>query len=301
MNMRAEDIAGALGGKRAGRQFACLCPAHDDHSPSLIVFDGRTSVQVRCMAGCSNDEVIAALRKRGVWQAGGRMPGPLAHEPSSQSVMDDVPLLPADHRELGLDIFSRGDDVNGTLAERYLRSRNIPVPERSFNFMRFVRWCPQGSRRVPALVALMRTVPDDAPAAIQRVFLDGEGRKVCAMMLGPSANAVMKLGMERPPFERLYVCEGLETGLALLGAGYRPVWALGSAGAMERFPVIEAGRLVVCADNDKAGMEAATACRRRYGANAVIWKPNGEGLDFADILGGTPNDGNRQYLSVDKA
>jgi DNA primase len=47
---------------------------------------------------------------------------------------------------------------------------------------------------------------------------------------------------------------------------------------------------VVCADNDKAGMEAARALRKRYGAGAVIWKPNGEGLDFADVLGGTRNE-----------
>jgi putative DNA primase/helicase len=281
--MRAEDIANALGGKRSGRQYACRCPAHEDHSPSLIVFDGHSSVQVRCMAGCHNDEVIAALRKRGIWQSGGRPIEPLAHEPSSQSVMDDVPLLPQTHRELGLDIFSRGDDMRGTLAHRYLDSRNIPIPKRSFNFMRYVPWCPRGRLRVPALVALMRTVEDDAPAAIQRVMLDAEGRKLCAMMLGPSGRAVMKLGAERPPMARLYVCEGLETGLALLGAGYRPVWALGSAGAMARFPKIEVEELVICADNDTAGLDAAKACRKRYG-RATIWKPHGENLDFADII-----------------
>jgi len=285
--MRAEDIANALGGRRSGRQYACRCPAHEDTSPSLIVFDGHTDVQVRCMAGCHNDEIIAALRKRGIWQSGGRPITTLMHEPSSQSVMDDVPLLPETHRELGLDIFSRGADIRGSLAEKYLTSRNIPIPAGSFNFIRYVPWCPKGRLRVPALVALMRTVEDDAPAAIQRIMLDVKGRKTNAMMLGPSARAVMKLGMERPPMARLYVCEGLETGLALMGAEYRPVWALGSSGAMERFPVIAVDRLVICADNDKAGMEAATACRGRYGANAVIWKPNGEGLDFADILGGT--------------
>jgi putative DNA primase/helicase len=303
MTMRAEDIANALGGKRSGRQYACRCPAHEDSSPSLIVFDGRECVQVRCMAGCANDDVIAALRKRGIWQAGGRpLPredgrerplmepkiAPLEYEPSSQGGDDDLPLLPTNHRELGLDIFSRGADVRGTLAERYLEGgRNIPVPKRSFNFMRYVPWCPKGRLRVPALVALMRTVTDDAPAAIQRVFLDAEARKTGMMMLGPSANAAMKLGDERPPMGRLYVCEGLETGLALMGAGYGPVWALGSSGAMGRFPRIAVERLVVCADNDRAGMEAATALRRRYGEKAVIWKPNGEGLDFADVLGGT--------------
>jgi DNA primase len=54
---------------------------------------------------------------------------------------------------------------------------------------------------------------------------------------------------------------------------------------MERFPVIDVGQLVVCADNDKAGMEASRACKQRYGSNAVIWRPHIEGMDFADLLG----------------
>ena len=49
--MSAEQIARALGGKRSGRQWACRCPAHDDHNPSLLIFDGHTDVQFRCLAG----------------------------------------------------------------------------------------------------------------------------------------------------------------------------------------------------------------------------------------------------------
>lgn len=43
------------------------CPAHDDGHPSLYVNirDGR--VLLRCYAGCAQEQVIAALRARGLW------------------------------------------------------------------------------------------------------------------------------------------------------------------------------------------------------------------------------------------
>ena len=65
--MTADDIARALGGKRSGRQWLCRCPAHDDHNPSLLIFDGHTNVQFRCLAGCDPVDIIEALRERGLW------------------------------------------------------------------------------------------------------------------------------------------------------------------------------------------------------------------------------------------
>ena len=65
----AEQIARELGkAKRVGGQWAALCPAHDDHDPSLTVADGDSgTLLVRCQAGCSQDQVIGALRSRGLW------------------------------------------------------------------------------------------------------------------------------------------------------------------------------------------------------------------------------------------
>ncbi len=47
--------------------FWCVCPAHEDHDPSLHVEeadDGR--VLMVCRAGCSQPEVLAALERRGL-------------------------------------------------------------------------------------------------------------------------------------------------------------------------------------------------------------------------------------------
>ena len=66
--MNAEQLARTLGFKRAGNQWLGCCVAHDDRNPSMIVFDGDTSMQVRCLAGCEPVEIIEVLRERGVWQ-----------------------------------------------------------------------------------------------------------------------------------------------------------------------------------------------------------------------------------------
>jgi hypothetical protein len=71
--MSAADIAGALGkARREGHGWVCLCPAHEDHNPSLGVVekDGRTLFN--CRAGCSQDAVITALRERGLWTSSQR-------------------------------------------------------------------------------------------------------------------------------------------------------------------------------------------------------------------------------------
>src|SRR5262245_48595178 len=62
------EIARALRGRRSGRGWLARCPAHDDHNPSLSISvgnDGRTLVH--CHAGCSQDQVLTALKDRGLW------------------------------------------------------------------------------------------------------------------------------------------------------------------------------------------------------------------------------------------
>lgn len=65
--MTAVDIAGALHGRRSGRGYVAPCPAHDDRSPSLSINEREGRVLVHCFAGCSQADVIAALRARGLW------------------------------------------------------------------------------------------------------------------------------------------------------------------------------------------------------------------------------------------
>ena len=310
--MNAEQIALALGGKRSGRQWACRCPAHEDRSPSLIVFDGRESVQVRCLAGCDPRDVIGALRRGGLWPAKPRelyyqMNSPDRETPGIELVdhteyarrmnPDNQPLL-APMSDLALRIWKEGKDAHGTMAERYLHARDLVLPPlHASEIVRYHPRCPRGKGRQPALMALFRDGQTDRPKAIQRIFLTSDARKDGAQMLGPVGGCAMKLSSKADTFTDalgfcpvLNICEGLETGLALYAASHKPIWAVGSAGAIQNFTVLfGVGELVIWADNDGAGIYAAESCLARWNAknrHVTINTPEDEGCDFADFLNG---------------
>ena len=52
----------------SNRYVAC-CPAHDDKHPSLSITDTNDKVLVHCFSGCSQTDVIDALRSQGLWHA----------------------------------------------------------------------------------------------------------------------------------------------------------------------------------------------------------------------------------------
>jgi putative DNA primase/helicase len=69
--MTPAELAAALGkARREGREWRCLCPAHDDHNPSLSVTEKDGKLVFFCFAGCDNPAVAAALRARGLWTNG---------------------------------------------------------------------------------------------------------------------------------------------------------------------------------------------------------------------------------------
>lgn len=65
--MTAEAMANALHGRRCGRGWTAKCPAHDDRGPSLSISERNGKILVHCFAGCSQREVVEALRALGLW------------------------------------------------------------------------------------------------------------------------------------------------------------------------------------------------------------------------------------------
>jgi len=67
--MDAESIARGLDKpRRYGHSWMACCPAHDDRNPSLTITDGDDGkTLVHCFSGCSQQDVIEALRARGLW------------------------------------------------------------------------------------------------------------------------------------------------------------------------------------------------------------------------------------------
>ncbi len=125
--MRAEAIAKALGGRKAGGGWMARCPAHDDREPSLSLHGGHDGkVLVRCHAGCAQGRVIAALRSRGLWDQSGHCqftrPAPRT-DANDQPDRDD-----AKHSKAALAIWQSARPARGTLVETYLASRGLHLP-----------------------------------------------------------------------------------------------------------------------------------------------------------------------------
>ena len=66
--MTIDSIARALNARRSGAGWIAKCPAHDDKNPSLSIRDADGKVLLHCHAGCTQGDVIDALKAHGVWQ-----------------------------------------------------------------------------------------------------------------------------------------------------------------------------------------------------------------------------------------
>jgi putative DNA primase/helicase len=275
--MNAASLARALHAVRSGRQWKCKCVVHEDRSPSMIIFDGRENVQVRCLAGCDQRDLIAELRRRGLWGDTERREETRKHNP-------DVSHETTRMRDLARALFEQSVLCVGTMAQKYLESRELWSAARDLEDIRFYAHCPRGVLRQPALVIAMRSVSSHAITAVQRIYLSQSGHKDGAMMLGPAGGSAMMLGWSAGT---LHITEGLESALAVMCMDQAPVWAMGSCGAIERLPVLDGvDRLVIWADNDAPGLRAADACAVRWakaGIEVVLRIPLEEGSDPADI------------------
>jgi putative DNA primase/helicase len=105
-------------------------------------------------------------------------------------------------------------------------------------------------------------------------------RRVIGRMLGCAVRLTK-------PTDTLIVAEGVETALSVQLAFARPAWALLSAVNLARFePPAHVSRLVIGADHDGAGIEAARTLRARLGASiaCVIAPPPGVHKDWNEWL-----------------
>lgn len=69
MNWNAEAIAQDCGKpKKTGKGWMACCPNHDDHNPSMFIFDGNKGVPVwSCKAGCDQGELTAKMKELGYY------------------------------------------------------------------------------------------------------------------------------------------------------------------------------------------------------------------------------------------
>jgi putative DNA primase/helicase len=285
--MKAESVAQALGGRKAGSAWMARCPAHDDRDPSLSIRNaGDGKVLVRCHAGCDQGRVIAALRSCGLWEESGHH---RLTRPAPRVAANDRPDHDdAKRTEAALAIWQSAVPADGTPVETYLRSRGLnKPPPSSLRFHAALKHPTSGIW--PAMIALVTRGTDGAPLAIHRTFMSGDGTskapiEPAKMMLGPCRGGAVRLG---PIGDRLMVAEGIETALSAMQATGQAAWAALSASGLRALELpVEARDVVVLADGDEPGEAAAHDAARRWkrgGWRVRIARPP-RGFDFNDVL-----------------
>lgn len=309
MNLRT--IARALGGQVIGNQVLAPGPAHSRHDRSMAVWiDTNAPDGFRCHSFAGDDwrECRDCVRERlGLldWQrSASKISAPQPGSVIAAQVADDERVdADPDRIDRAMVLWGQALPPHGTVVERYLQHRRISLPKDvlAADALRFHPSCPfrldDGSTaRLPAMLALMRDITTDELRAIHRTALkeDGNGKADlpglgnAKKMFGPCRHAVIKLTADPDINDGLALAEGIETALTLLCADWRPIWACGTAGAIECFPVlpgIEA--LTIFADADRAGLLAAAKCQSRWneaGLECRILAAPNAGSDWNDIV-----------------
>jgi putative DNA primase/helicase len=186
--------------------------------------------------------------------------------------------------------------VPGDPVTLYLKRRGFggvwPLPD----VLRYHRAMPywEGERKLgtfPAMVAPM-VAPDGRTVALHRTYLAADGRKadVPTVKKLTAASGTLSgacIPLHKPERGVIGAAEGIETALAAWIASGVPTVATYCASALASF-VWPTGvrRVVVFADNDKAGREAAQTLQGRAiraGLQASVMTPSDTGADWCDV------------------
>ena len=289
--MNARQLTARLKGKwHDGKAFGlAACPAHDDASPSLSIGtgdDGRTLVH--CLAGCSQERVIAALRGRKLWDGNSDVTlDPAEQEREKQKREAEE----AKRSAAALKIWRETEPADGTLVETYLRFRGIKIPvPPTLRYLRGAKHGPTGlifGAMVAAISGLDRRL-----SAVHRTYLNAHGSGKASvnspkMALGPIGTGSVHLAAAGA---ELGIAEGIETGLSAMQLFGIPVWcACGSW--LERVAVpAPVSTVIIFADNGMPGeLAAEKAAKVHHDAGRVVdvrFPPAGDWNDALRTRGG---------------
>ena len=258
------SMAAALGGEvmkgRDGPFILCPGPGHSAKDRSLSVAPSVTDPYGFVCFSHAND-AWQDCRKHVLARTGGQHRGYDAPSRAHSRT---------DNGAAAVRVWSEGIKGRRTLLERYLNeNRHLELPDDiDGRVVRFHPSCPWGEGiRHPAMITAFRSIVDDTLQAIHRTALTSDGEKIGRKMLGPVAGAAIKIDVDHDVERGLTIGEGFETCLAAWTLGFRPVWALGSADAIGKFPVLSGiDALTVLAETDDSGANARAvrSCGNRW-------------------------------------
>lgn len=190
-------------------------------------------------------------------------------------------------------IWDKAGDPRGTVAEAYLHSRGLELPDDiAGTVLRFHPDCPWETRTLPAMVAAIRCVETGNIIGVHRTALTGDGRKLGRKVYGTARGGAIMLDPHEAIQDDLTAGEGIETAMTARQIGLAPAWSLISTSNIAALPLLtNVSRLAILAERDTApNQPSATAfeavARRWHAAGRTVerlWPPEGCG-DLNDSI-----------------
>jgi hypothetical protein len=307
--VRIEDEIERRGIKLVGRVDRCgPCPQCGGKD--------RFSINVRkqvflCRGCAARGNVIALVRFLdgcGFHEALERLTGELAPAPAADATAANRPST-ADSTDARALILARQiafelRPILGSPGETYFRDvRRIDTEAIADVLERIdaIGWHPAvyfnepghalHGRKLGAIISVMTDMITAEPTgAISRTYIH-EGRKLGKAKTLGSPAGIIRLSEDADVLEGLHIAEGLETALAGMSIGLRPMWAAGSIALMAKFPVllgVEALTVIVDHDANAAGERAARELEARWldAAREVRLLRSDDYGDLNDIIAG---------------
>ncbi|WP_051195825.1 toprim domain-containing protein [Meiothermus rufus] len=263
-------------------RWTATCPAHGtgrNQALSIRVLDGK--ILLHCFAGCAPDAVLEAvgLSWCDLHQGHAR---PWDYPGYYRPATPERHSTPLEARERWQRWWASATPGHPLLA-RYLRARGLSITPPPT--LRLTLWGEQ-----PVMLARV-----EGPQGLVGMHLtvlkpDGSGRVGKRLAAGskPLGCAARLYPLE--PGHPLALAEGIETALAVRQATGWPVWACVSAIGLERVQLPpEVGEVLIAADHDPAGLEAAHKLARRLlseGRRVRLATPPKPGEDWLDAVAG---------------
>lgn len=263
MNQVLRSWAVALGGTVSGNSVLAPGPGHSRVDRSLSV----------TMSAGSSDGFIVFSHAGDDWKmCRDYVRSIVGIEPfNPRKIIHQKSLATPDiNCKLALTIWHRAFDPRGTIVERYLKFRELELPDEA---IRFHPTCVFGRECFHAMVCLVRNIITNEPQGIHRTALTADGAaikrdgKTLRMSLGTIAGGAVKFDSDEDVTMGVCIGEGVETCLSGRMIGYRPVWSVLSTGGIAAFPVLPGiDGLTIFGEHDARGAseKAITACAERW-------------------------------------